>query len=116
MQARFLKAFCLLCLCAAAGWAQSFLGSLSGTILDVSGAAVPQAKVMVTEIATGVHHDTVSNGSGNYSFPDLTPGTYMLAVSAPGFKDAKSGDMVLTAQQAQRLDVNLVIGKQQSDD
>lgn len=110
MQARILKALCLLCLFAAAGWTQSFLGSLTGTILDSSGAAVPQAKVTATEIATGVHHDTVTNGSGNYSFPDLTPGTYALAVSAPGFKDAKSGGMVLTAQQAQRLDVRLELG------
>jgi hypothetical protein len=47
---------------------------LSGTVMDASGAAVPNAKVTVTNAATNVPHETVSGSGGSYIVPLLPPG------------------------------------------
>ena len=90
--------------------AQSFLGSITGTVLDPSGAAIPQATVLAKEIKTGAEHTITTGGTGQYSFPDLPPGTYSLVISATGFKNVQSSEIVLTAQQVQRFDVSLQVG------
>lgn len=66
--------------------AQAVSATLVGTIADSTGAGVPGAKITITEMATGIGRNTVSNESGNYTFPDLTPGTYSVVVLAQGFK------------------------------
>ena len=90
---------CGFTLFAAAAWSQSFLGSIGGTITDASDPVLPQAKVVLTETKTGVQRDTIANASGEYSFADLPRGTYSISVTAAGFKDVKSGDIILTWQQ-----------------
>src|SRR5271163_530400 len=65
--------------------AQSFRGAINGTVLDPSGAAVPNAQVQATEIGTSVNHNTVTTPDGEFSIQDLPLGTYKLAVTAPGF-------------------------------
>jgi hypothetical protein len=69
--------------------AQVLGGNLVGTILDSSGAAVPSATVTATNTATGVSTSTTANGSGEYRFSDLLPGTYDLKVTAAGFAAAE---------------------------
>ena len=101
--------FCVL-LAAAAVWAQSFVGSISGTVLDSTGGAVVQAKVVLTGIGNGVQHETVSAASGDYQFEDLVPGTYTVSVTVQGFKAVKSGEIVLTGHQAARFDARLEVG------
>ena len=54
----------LLCVLCAPGWAQVASAELSGTVLDSSGAAVANAKVTATNLATNVARDGVSDGSG----------------------------------------------------
>ena len=51
-------------------------GTLLGTVTDTTGATVAGAKVTATETATGLIHESVTNDSGNYTFPDMPPGTY----------------------------------------
>ena len=102
---------CLLFLFATSAWAQSFLGSINGTVYDATGAVVPQAKVALTETTTGVQRSTSSNDGGAYLFADLVPGTYSLTIRAAGFKEVKSSDIILTAQQVARFDANLEIGE-----
>ena len=102
---------CLLFLFATSAWAQSFLGSINGTVYDATGAGVPQAKVALTETTTGVQRSTSSNDGGAYLFADLVPGTYSLTIRAAGFKEVKSSDIILTAQQVARFDANLEIGE-----
>jgi hypothetical protein len=63
------------------------LGSISGTVTDSSGAMVPQAKVKITNMATGVSRDSVTNGTGYYEVGALIPGKYKIFVSLPGFQD-----------------------------
>ena len=74
-----------LLLCGVAA-AQNISSGLSGTLMDASGAAVPNAKISARNALTGFQRDTKSNDSGYFGFPDLTPGDYSLAITADGFK------------------------------
>lgn len=89
---------------------QSFLGTITGVVLDPSGAVVPDAKVELTEITTNVQRTATTNAEGRYLFPDLTPGSYVVTVSRTGFKDIKSSPILLTAQQNARFDSTLEVG------
>ena len=60
-------------------------GGVQGTITDPSGAVVPNAKVVLSNPATGLRRDTLSSSGGVYSFNDLTPGDYTLEIDASGF-------------------------------
>jgi len=66
-------------------FAQSVRGSLSGSVLDQSGAAIPGAKVTALDPNTGVTRATVSSAEGSYSLPELNLGSYDVTASAPGF-------------------------------
>lgn len=56
------------------------LSTISGTVTDTSGAVVPQAKVKITNLATGVSRDSVTNGTGYYEAGALLPGKYKILV------------------------------------
>ena len=71
----------LLALCA---FAQSERGSISGAVHDVSGAVVPGASIKVTNVATNVILNTVSNAQGEYAVPSLPPSTYTVRVEKRG--------------------------------
>ncbi|NNE97728.1 MAG: TonB-dependent receptor [Pyrinomonadaceae bacterium] len=66
--------------------AQSNKGSIVGTVSDPSGALVPNAKVTVTNKATGGTREVTSNASGEFSVSNLDPGNYSVKVEASGFK------------------------------
>jgi hypothetical protein len=65
---------------------QAVSATLLGNVTDDTGAAVPNAPVQILEGATGIGHAGVTNESGNFTFPDLTPGTYSVSVESKGFK------------------------------
>src|SRR5256885_427259 len=60
-------------------------GSLSGTVTDNARAAIPNAQVTLTNVATGVTRTVVSDVAGFYTAPDLLPGSYQMTTAAPGF-------------------------------
>src|SRR3984893_5860785 len=97
-------------LSAAALWSQSFLSSITGIVVDPTGAVVSGAKVVATETRTVSTHETVSNNSGDYLVADLVPGRYSITITAPGFKELRSGEIILTGNQVQRFDGRLDIG------
>jgi hypothetical protein len=67
-------------------------GTLSGTITDPSGAAVPNAEVVIKNSATGITKTVTTNAEGFYNAPNLLPGNYEIAVSATGFNtETKTG-------------------------
>jgi hypothetical protein len=77
-------------------FAQAVSGSLVGSVSDASGAAVPRAKVNITQMSTGISRSMETNESGNYSFPTLEPGVYRVSVEHSGFRTAvKEGAEVL---------------------
>src|SRR5579884_1759023 len=66
--------------------AQAVYGSIIGTITDPSGAAVPNAKITVTDVRKGTSDTTTTNDTGNYSVTHLIPDVYDIRVEGPGFK------------------------------
>jgi len=89
---------------------QAVSATLLGTVTDPSGATVSGAKVIATEVATGGIHPSVTNVSGNYTFPDLKPGTYTLTVEATGFKKATQQNIDVLINSSTRVDVSLETG------
>src|SRR5215467_9656585 len=83
----------LVCAFVSGIFAQSEIGSatLNGTVTDPSGAAVPGAKVMAKNSATGVERSTTSTAEGLYNFAGLPVGVYELTVEAQGFKKLVRG-------------------------
>jgi len=71
-------------------------GTLQGTVFDPNGAAVPDAKINITSVLTGVSRDVASNANGFYSAPNLSAGTYKVTTSAPGFSARVDNDVLLT--------------------
>ena len=89
---------------------QAVSGTLLGTVSDSSGASLAGAKVTATEASTGLVHEAITNSSGNYTFPDLQPGTYTVSVEAAGFKRDTHQNVDLLINSSTRVDVGLVIG------
>ena len=85
--------------------AQVATGSLSGNVTDSSGAAVPAAKVVATNVASGAKIETVSSDAGLYVFPTLPPAVYTVTVEKTGFKKLSRPDIEIRV--AQRMDMNL---------
>jgi hypothetical protein len=65
--------------------AQNSNSGLSGAITGATGAAVPNAKVIAKNLATGQSTEVSSDSSGAYAMPNLAPGDYEVAVSAEGY-------------------------------
>jgi hypothetical protein len=72
---------------------------ISGSVQDSQKAQIPGVRVSITQTETGAHHETVSNGDGNYVFPITLPGHYEVKAEKDGFSPVvKSGVQVLTGQ------------------
>ena len=105
-----LLALCCLAPFSAPVAAQSTFGSISGSVTDASGAAMPDATVTLTSSATAAKQTVTSGPDGLYSFVDLTPGSYVLEVEKQGFKHFKRDPVVVQVQQAVRIDVPMEVG------
>jgi hypothetical protein len=86
--------------------AQANSASLAGVVRDSSGAVIPEAEVLLTNTATGVATNTSTNGSGVYSFNNVMPGDYSIAVSKTGFAKEVVG-VHIVVQQALTQDFQL---------
>jgi hypothetical protein len=98
----------VLFLLVAAIWvhAQEGNATLSGTVTESSGKAVPNAKVSVKNIATGQSADTPADATGTYTLSNLTPGDYAVSASAEGFA-AGVAKVTLAPAGRQTLDLTL---------
>lgn len=83
---------------------------ITGLITDPVGAAVPQAKVTITNEATGVQTVVMSNDAGNYTTPLLILGNYTVRVERDGFKAFSRSGIVLAPGAIFRQDANLELG------
>lgn len=91
--------------------AQTFQGSLRGRIIDPNGAAVGSVRVTLTDQATALLRSTVSNDTGEYVFPSLTPATYTVIAEAVGFKRLERRGVTVSTQAALTLDLSLELGQ-----
>jgi hypothetical protein len=89
---------------------QAVSATLLGTVTDSSGAAIAKARVTATETSTGAIHESVTNDSGNYTFPDLTPGRYSVTVEASGFKKETHQNIDLLINSSTRVEFDLATG------
>ncbi|HEU0006795.1 MAG TPA: carboxypeptidase regulatory-like domain-containing protein, partial [Terriglobia bacterium] len=96
----------------AAVWAQSGNSTISGAVKDASNAVVPDAKIKIVNLDSGVQHGTVTNEAGLYRVGALVPGHYQVEVDATGFDRISRGPITLQVGQTLAIDLTVEIGKQ----
>jgi hypothetical protein len=85
--------------------------SITGTVTDTSGALVPGATVVLTNKATNLTYKTVSNGTGSYTIPNVTPGPgYTETVSRDGFKTTVLSGLYINVASTRTQNVKLTVG------
>jgi outer membrane receptor protein involved in Fe transport len=84
--------------------------TLSGTVTDQSGAAIPNAQVSIKNTATGVARNVTTNDDGIYTAPNLLPGSYEVTVSSSGLATQIRTGITLTVGAAQSLDFKMHVG------
>ena len=90
--------------------AQSTLGTVRGTVFDAQHSVVPGATVVVTDEATNVTRETVTDAEGQFEFPNLRSGTYTVEASLSGFKKVKRTGLLLRAASIALADIDLEVG------
>src|SRR5579864_5434888 len=83
---------------------------ITGVVTDASGAAIPDAKVTITDEQTSVKTVVGTNGAGNYSTPPLILGTYRVDIEKAGFKTYSQSNIVAGGGQTIRADAKLDVG------
>lgn len=97
------------------GHSQETTSGMTGTVTDQSGAAVPNAKVTLSNPTTGVKFEVTANGTGFYRFSDIPPGQgYIATFSAPGFASVQVKDIYLTVSNIRTQNAALNVGQQVS--
>ena len=100
----------LFSVCACATFAQTSRGTVTGTVLDASGAVVPGARVTLTGVETGVRLSTDSNEAGIYRFDAVDLGVYELKVTHPGFRTYSGSGIGVEANRVTTVDPRLEVG------
>src|SRR3954469_7763565 len=109
MRARFTLVFVLLAALSLS--AQTFRGTILGTVTDPSGAVVAGAKVTVKNTGTGLERSTETSGDGSYSLPELPIGTYNVTVSQSGFTTFVATGVTVDVASERRVDAGLKAGE-----
>jgi hypothetical protein len=90
--------------------AQVVGATVSGTVKDASGSAIPGAKVSVKNVATGVVRELDADAAGFYTLPNLLPGNYEVSFSAQGF-GTQTANITLTVGAQQVVNATLTVGQ-----
>ena len=90
--------------------AQVDQGTISGYVTDSSGAVVPNAKVEIINVDTGLKLETTTDVQGVYISPALKVGRYDITASAPGFASSTVKDTEVQVNQRQAVNVKLKVG------
>jgi hypothetical protein len=108
----FVPAMLILCP-ALYSYAQSTLGSISGTVTDPSGALLPAAQVTLSNVGTSASYQAQTSSMGAFNFRNLPVGTYSLRVDAAGFAAQEKTGLQLYADQAFTQDIRLGVSHAQ---
>ncbi|MFN0170205.1 MAG: carboxypeptidase regulatory-like domain-containing protein [Bryobacteraceae bacterium] len=84
---------------------------INGVVTDNTGATIPRASVLLTEVRTGVTRSGVTNEAGRYSFPNLLVGHYTVTAEMKGFKKAVTEVLKLDVNQVIDVDLRLELGE-----
>jgi hypothetical protein len=91
--------------------AQSYYGTLKGSVLDQQGAAIAGATVTLTDVSTRIKRTAITNGAGEYVFSAVDPSTFELGVVAANFQASTRKGVVVATQQTVTIDTKLSIGQ-----
>ncbi len=100
-----LALFCCLTVATQQAAAQVDEGAITGTVTDATGAAIPNAVVVLVNTDVGLTTQTTTSGSGEYTFAPIRIGHYSVSVSAPGF--SKTTQQNITVNVSQKVGVNV---------
>jgi hypothetical protein len=89
--------------------AQTFLGTITGRVVDASTASVGSAAVTATNQGTGLVYKTVTNGAGNFTLQQLPVGKYDVTVEAAGFRKMVRKDIELNVAQILSIEAKLEV-------
>ena len=81
--------------------------SISGTLVDPSGAIVQPAVVLISNLKTGLQETSATDAQGSYMFPSLPAGRYRIEITVPGFKPYVQTDLDLSTSPALKLNITL---------
>ncbi|MCL5744504.1 MAG: carboxypeptidase-like regulatory domain-containing protein, partial [Acidobacteria bacterium] len=90
--------------------AQTQTATLRGLVQDATGSGVPDSKINITNVSTGVTRQTASGHDGRYAVPFLLPGTYSVTVEKQGFRRYMQSNVKLDVGQVMALNVSLEVG------
>src|SRR6267143_289819 len=104
--------FCVACLVVVSppSRAQSTYGTLNGSVMDSSGAAIADAQVTLTNLGTSEKRTQTTGSDGSYSFVNLFPGRYKVEVEKTGFKRFIWPEVVVEVNQSLLIDATLQVG------
>ena len=92
-------------------WAQTG-GSISGTVKDPTGGAIPDTAVIARNVDTQVGQTVNTNAEGFFAFPTLAVGHYELETFRPGFKPYKRTGLAVDVNTKLQVDIELEVGEQ----
>src|SRR4030095_9896385 len=110
LRSRIAGALLLLPLLTSAVAAQTFRGTILGTVTDQNGAVIAGAKITVKNTSTGLERSTTTDDAGNYTVPELPVGPYEVRVEQTGFVTRLIQNVTVEVASERRVDVNLSIG------
>src|SRR6267378_6607993 len=108
MKLRLVTIFVLLT--AATLMAQTFRGTILGTVTDASGALVSGATVKARNVGTGQERSTTTSADGSYAIPELPIGTYVVSISQSGFQTSVANNVEVSVAGERRVDAQLKTG------
>ena len=105
------RAVLSLLLAVAPGFAQVITGSVTGSVVDTSGAVIVGAKITLTNTGTSEALNTQSDPAGNFRFLLLPPGTYTIEASLTGFKTFRREGIIVEADRSLAVPISLSLGQ-----
>src|SRR5436309_14837609 len=94
-------------------WSQTVQGVITGTIMDPTGAVVPNATVTITNVGTNISQATTTGSDGSYRFALVPPGTYTVEIKAANFTAVRVSGLVVEASKTVPLSRQVELAKAQ---
>ena len=110
MMRRLVLIVVLVCAAAGSAFAQSSMGTVSGTVTDSSGGVIPGATVTLANRETGIASSRVTNDRGFYTFVNVRPGSYDVTVELSGFSIAKTMPFAVGVNETVARNISLQVG------
>ncbi len=89
------------------------LGTIRGNVTDATGGVIPNARIVVTDLATNTTRETATNGHGDYQVFGLNSGRFKVTVSAPGLESVEITNLAVTGSQIITADAKLQVSRTQ---